>query len=168
MSGGKKISYGRRARCGKSISRRPSIQGTEGPRLRRTLESLLELLDVDRRATLGLDRLDADWPVVLSVPLDPATYDALRFLSSLYPASPRDILRASVMRALDPGAAPPPSPTGAAPMSERTARLELGLEREEADRLRALADAERVTPEELALRALHESLGPLLRAHRPR
>ena len=168
MRGGKKISYGRPARRGKSISRRSPIQGPEGPLLKRTLESLLGLLDVDRRATLGLDRLDADWPVVLSVPLDPATYDALRFLSSLYPASPRDILRASVLRALDPGAAPPRPPTDAAPLSERTARLELGLESAEAERLRALADAERVTPEELAVRALHESLGPLLRAHRPR
>jgi len=136
--------------------------------MRRTLESLLELLDVDRRASLGLERLDRRWPVVLSVSLDPATYDALRFLSSLYPASPRDILRASVLRALDPGAAPPRPPATAAPLSERTARLELGLERDEAERLGALAGEERVAPEELATWALHESLGPLLRAHRPR
>ncbi len=140
----------------------------EGPGLRRTLESLLELLDVDRRATLGLERLDVDWPVVLSVPLDPATYDALRFLSSLYPASPRDILRASVLRALDPGSMPPPHPAGAAPMSERTARLELGLARDEAERLGAMADGKGITPEEMATWALHDALGPLLHAQRPR
>jgi len=140
----------------------------EGPRLRRTLESLLELLDVDRRSSLGLERYDADWPVVLSVPMDPATYDALRFLSSLYPASPRDILRASVLRALDPGSPPPGIPPVPVPLSERTARLELGLRRDEAERFIKLARAEGVAPEELAVRALHGSLGPLLHVHRPR
>jgi hypothetical protein len=136
--------------------------------VRRTLESILHVLDVDRHKTLGLERYDAEWPVVLSVPLDPASYDAMRFLASLYPARPKDIMRASVLRALDPGAVPLNEPRDGAPPSERTARVELGLTLDESEALGRMAATARVPPEELARWALEDALGPLLQVHRNR
>ena len=136
--------------------------------VRRALDLVLHVLDVDRHASLGLERYDADWPVALSVPLDPATYDAMRFLASLYPARPRDIVRASVLRALDPGAGMLEAPAVGVPPAERTARVELGLSREEDEALERLAREAGVTKEELAWWALEDALGPLLRVHRAR
>jgi len=136
--------------------------------VRRALDLVLHALDVDRHASLGLERYDAEWPVALSVPLDPTTYDAIRFLASLYPARPRDIMRASVIRALDPGAEPPGVPVTGAPSVERTARVELGLSREEDEALGRLASEAGITKEELAWWALEDALGPLLRVRRPR
>ena len=136
--------------------------------VRRALDLVLHVLDVDRHISRGLERYDADWPVTLSVPLDPATYDALRFLASLYPARPRDIVRASVLRALDPGACELGHPAPGAPPIERTARVELGLSREEDGTLERLAREAGVAKEELARWALEDALGPLLRVHRPR
>lgn len=136
--------------------------------VRRALDLVLHVLDVDRHGSRGLERYDADWPVTLSVPLDPATYDAMRFLASLYPARPRDIVRAAVLRALDPGAWELGHPALCAPPIERTARVELGLSREEDGTLERLAREAGVTKEELARGALEDALGPLLRVHRPR
>ena len=136
--------------------------------VRRALDLVLHVLDVDRHASMGLERYEADWPVALSVPLDPATYDAMRFLASLYPARPRDIMRASVLRALDPGDEALQAPATGAPSIERTARVELGLSREEDEALGRLAKEAGVTKEELAWWALEDALGPLLQVHRPR
>jgi hypothetical protein len=134
--------------------------------VRHAIEYLRHMLDVDRRTALGRERLEVDWPVWLSVPLTPVEYDALRFLSSLYPANPSEIMRASVLRALDPGATTPGRHDDDLAM-ERTARVELGLGDEEAERLRELASDGGTTPEEMARWAMVDALGPLLDVHRP-
>ena len=134
--------------------------------VRHVIEYLRHLLDVDRRTALGRERLDVDWPVRLSVPLTPVEYDALRFLSSLYPANPPEIMRASVLRALDPGAAAPGMHEDGLAM-ERTARVELGLDEGEAARLREIASEGGTTAEEVARWAMVDALGPLLDVHRP-
>jgi hypothetical protein len=135
--------------------------------VRQLVDSLVHLLDVDRRAALGLERYDVDWPVCLQVPLDPVAYDALRFLSSLYPARPADILRASVLPILDPGA-DPPEPRSGTPALERTARVELGLSLDENRRLAEHAATVDATPEDVARWALEDAMGPLMEVHRPR
>ncbi len=135
--------------------------------MRQLADSLVHLLDVDRRGALGLERYDVEWPVSLQVPLDPVAYDALRFLSSLYPARPPDILRACVLPVLDPGAEPP-MPRPGTPALERTARVELGLSIEEHRRLGERAAASGAAPEDVARWALEDALGPLLEVHRPR
>ena len=135
--------------------------------VRHAIEYVRHLLDVDRRTALGRERFDVEWPVRLSVPLTPVEYDALRFLSSLYPANPSEILRAALLPALDPGARAPGMRKDDLGM-ERTARVELGLEKGEAARLGELATEAGVAPEELARWAMVDALGPLLDVHRPR
>ena len=133
----------------------------------RAVGYLLGILDVDRRKSLGRERYDRDWPVRLSVPLTPVEYDALRFLSSLYPANPSEIIRASVLRALDPGASSPKDYEDEQGM-ERTARVELCLETGELERLVEIAKTAGVSPEEAARWVLRDALGPLMGTHRPR
>jgi hypothetical protein len=135
--------------------------------VRHAIEYLRHLLDVDRRTALGRERLEVDRPVRLSVPVTPVEYDALRFLSSLYPANPSEIMRASLLRALDPGTAAPGRHDDGLAM-ERTARVELGLDEGEAERLGELASEGGTTPEEMARWAMVDALGPLLDVHRPR
>jgi hypothetical protein len=129
--------------------------------VRHVVEYVSQLLDVDRRTNQGMGSFSRDWPVSLSVPLTPMEYDALRFLSSLYPANPPEIVRASVLPFLDPGSTPPRRLEDGLDM-ERTARVDLGLDHEEADRLGALASREGVAKETMAVWAMWESLGPLL------
>jgi hypothetical protein len=132
----------------------------------RAVGYLLGVLDVDRRKSLGRERYDREWPVRLSVPVTPVEYDALRFLSSLYPANPSEIMRASVLRALDDdGQTPGRHEDGLE--GERTARVELCLEVGEAKRLSGIADVAGVSPEETARRAMRDALGPLMDTHRP-
>jgi hypothetical protein len=146
--------------------RRPYIvQGANV--VERAVRYLLGILDVDRRRSLGRERYDQDWPVRLSVPLTPVEYDALRFLSSLYPANPSEIIRASVLRALDPGARAPGDHGDGLGM-ERTARVELCLEEGELERLTKIARTADVSPEEAARWAMSDALGPLMGTHRPR
>lgn len=134
---------------------------------RHVVEAVLHILDVDRRTNQGRERLSVEHPVRMSVPLTPMEYDALRFLASLYPANPGEIVRASVLRCLDPGAVMPRAHCDGMDM-ERTARVELGLEVGEAARLRDLAREGGVVPEEMARWAMREALGPLLDVTRPR
>ena len=133
----------------------------------RAVGYLLGILDVDRRRSLGRERYDRDWPVRLSVPITPVEYDALRFLSSLFPANPSEIIRASVLRALDPGAHTPGDHGDGLGM-ERTARVELCLEEDELERLVDIAKTAGVSPEEAARWAMRDALGPLMGTHRPR
>jgi hypothetical protein len=134
---------------------------------KRAIEILLGILDTDRRTNQDRGKYERDWPVMLSVPLTPMEYDALRFLSSLYPANPGEIMRASVLRALDPGA---PSPSGDADGKdmERTARVELGLDDDEMERLGRLAARIGSTPEETARWAMLDALGVLMDVPRGR
>jgi hypothetical protein len=133
--------------------------------VRRAVEYLVRILEVDRRTNQDRGRYDRDWPVTISVPLTPVEYDALRFLSSLYPANPSELVRASVLRALDPGATPPSGGDDGRD-GERTARVELCLEEGEALRLKELGDAADVSPEVMARWAMREALGPLMNVPR--
>jgi hypothetical protein len=135
--------------------------------VRKAVEYLIDIIDVDRRTNLDRGRYDRDWPVTLSVPVTPVEYDALRFLSSMYPANPSEIVRASVLRTLDPGAIVPSSGQDGLD-KERTARVELNLEVEEARRLEDLAKGEGVVPEVMARWAMTEALGSLLDVPRTR
>ncbi len=135
--------------------------------MRRALESLLDLLDVDRRAALGLEALDVEFPVQVPVAMDPATYDAIRFLCSLYPSTPSEIVRACVLRHLDPGAPAPERPGGLVSLADHTARVGLGLTEGEAHALDDLAKRCGVTAGEVSLWAIVGALGPLLDARRP-
>jgi hypothetical protein len=135
--------------------------------LRRALESMLDLLKVDRRAALGLEGLDVRLPVQVPVAMDPGTYDAIRFLCSLYPSTPGDIVRACVLRTLDPGSPAPERPDSLAALPDRTARVGLGLTEGEARSLETMAARCGATAGEVALWAVIGSLGPLLEARRP-
>lgn len=135
------------------------------PMVRHVVDLVAQLLDVDRRTNQGRGAYEREWPVNLSVPLTPMEYDALRFLSSLYPANPQEISRAALMPFLDPGSTPPTTRDGDM-VSERTARVVLNMEEEEASRLEALARDAGVTPEKMAVWAMWDSLGPLLEVPR--
>jgi hypothetical protein len=137
-----------------------------GDLVRHAVDRIASILDVDRRANQGREVLDRPWPVNISVPVTPMEYDALRFLSSLYPANPPEILRASLLPYLDPGTAPPPRREDGLEI-ERTARVALGLDEAEALRLKALADEQGVTLETYAVWAVWNALGPLMCVHRP-
>ncbi len=134
--------------------------------VRHAVDMLAQLLDVDRRTNQGMGSFDRDWPVSLSVPLTPIEYDALRFLSSLYPANPPEIARACLLPFLDPGSTPP-SRRDDGLDTERTARVPLGLEVSESSRLEELAGTAGVGPETMARWAMWESLGSLLEVSRP-
>jgi hypothetical protein len=134
--------------------------------VRHALDLVAQLLDVDRRTNQGLDALSRDWPVLLSVPMTPMEYDALRFLSSLYPANPPEIVRSSVLPFLDPGSTPP-LPREDGTDAERTARVSLGLEEGEARKLDGLSTKAGVSPETMARWAMWDVLGPLLEMSRP-
>jgi hypothetical protein len=129
--------------------------------VRHVVDLVTQMLDVDRRTNQGLGVYDREWPVSLSVPLTPMEYDALRFLSSLYPANPPEIARASVLPFLDPGSKPPRRRADGLD-AERTARVSVGLEEDEASALEALAQVAGVGPEAMARWAMWDSLGPLL------
>jgi len=134
--------------------------------VRHVVDLLTGLLEADRRTNQGLGLLERDWPVRLRVPLTPLEFDALRFLSSLYPANPSEIARASVLPFLDEGSAPPARREDRLD-GERTARVEVGLDRGEAVALERLADDAGVAPGALARWALRDTLGPLLEVPRP-
>jgi hypothetical protein len=123
------------------------------------------MLDVDRRTNQGMGQFAHEFPVNLSIPMTPMEYDALRFLSSLYPANIEEILRASVLPFLDPGSAHP-SRRDEGMDAERTARVALGMEDAEASALEGLAKEAGVGPERMALWAMWDSLGPLLEIRR--
>jgi len=133
---------------------------------RHVVDLLTQMLDVDRRTNQGMEAFARDFPVTVSVPLTPMEYDALRFLSSLYPANPMEIVRASVLPFLDPGSTPPTRRDDGMD-TERTARVTLGMEEGEASRLEGLANEARVGPGTMALWAMWDSLGPLLEVSRP-
>jgi hypothetical protein len=92
-------------------------------------------------------------------------YDALRFLSSMYPANPSEIARAALLPFLDPGSEPP-DPMDDGLDAERTARVELGLDEVEAGALKDMALAAGVGSEEMARWAMWDNLGPLLQVTR--
>jgi hypothetical protein len=133
--------------------------------VRHIVDLVVQLLDVDRRDNQGRGAFEREWPVVLSVPLTPMEADALRFLSSLYPANPAEIARAAVIPFLDPGSTPPRRREDGME-AELTARVELGLESSEAEALEALAGGAGVAPEAMARLAMWETLGPLLEVPR--
>jgi hypothetical protein len=134
--------------------------------VRHAMDLIAHVLDVDRRANQGRDELSRDWPVVLSVPLTPPEYDALRFLSSLYPANPREIVRACVLLYLDPGS-PAPAIREDGLDRERTSRVELGLEDAESTRLEEIAGSAGVDAVKMVRWAVWETLGPLMETPRP-
>jgi len=134
--------------------------------VRHVVDLLKGLLDADRRTNQGLGALERDWPVRLQVPLTPVEYDALRFLSSLYPANPSEIARASVLPFLDDGSVPPARREDAMD-GERTARVEIGMDSREAVAMDRLANDAGVTTGTLARWALWETLGPLMDVPRP-
>lgn len=134
--------------------------------VRHVVDMLAQLLDVDRRTNQGMGSFARDWPVSLSVPLTPIEYDALRFLASLYPANPPEIVRASLLPFLDAGSTPP-SRRDDGLDTERTARVTLGLEEPESSRLEELARNAGVGPETMARWAMWESLDSLLEFSRP-
>ena len=134
--------------------------------VRHAVDLLAQFLDVDRRTNQGRGVLEVDMPVRLPVPLTPTEYDVLRFLSSLYPANPGEIVRASVLPFLDPGSRPP-RPIEDGMEGERTARVGLGLDRAEARALSGLAEDAGVSEETVVVRAMWDSLGPLMEASRP-
>jgi hypothetical protein len=129
--------------------------------VRHVIDLVAQLLDVDRRTNQGREAFEREWPVVLSVPLSPMEADALRFLSSLYPANPAEIARAAVLPFLDPGSTPPRSRNDGLG-AELTARVELGLETFESEALDSLADREGMGPEAMARMAMWDTLGPLM------
>jgi hypothetical protein len=134
--------------------------------VRHVVDLFAKMLDVDRRTNQGLGVYQRDWPVVLSVPLTPMEYDALRFLSSLYPANPPEIARAALLPFLDPGSRPP-GPRGDGLDPERTSRVELGLDDGEAKALDELAEGAGVGSEEMVRWAMWDVLEPLLQVSRP-
>lgn len=134
--------------------------------VRHVVDLLAQMLDVDRRTNQGRGAFALDYPVSFSVPLTPMEYDALRFLSSLYPADPMEIMRASVLPFLDPGSTPPVRRDDGMD-AERTARVTLGMDDGEASALQGLASEEGVGPEMIAVWAMWDSLGPLLEVTRP-
>jgi hypothetical protein len=134
--------------------------------VRHAVDLVTQLLDVDRRTNQGREAFDRDWPVVLSVPLTPMEADALRFLSSLYPANPSEIARAAVLPFLDPGSIPPRARDDGLE-AELTARVELGLETHESEALSALSDREGMGPKAMARMAMWDTLGPLMDVPRP-
>lgn len=134
--------------------------------VRHAVDLLAQVLDVDRRTNQGRGVFGRDWPVSLSVPLTPMEYDALRFLSSLYPADPPEIVRAAVLPFLDPGSTPPAARDDGME-GERTARVSIGMEQFEASRLETLAKVSEVGPETVVVWALWDSLGPLIQVSRP-
>ena len=134
--------------------------------VRHAIDRIAHLLDVDRRANQGREAFERGWPVVLSVPLTPTEYDALRFLSSLIPANPGEIARASLLPFLDPGSSPPLRRDDGLDL-ERTARVQLGLDAVEAARLDELAEGSGVDRETVARWALWDALGPLMLTRRP-
>lgn len=136
------------------------------PVVRHAIDSLASILDVDRRYNQGREAFDMPRPVTLSVPLTPTEYDALRFLASLYPANPSEIARASLIPYLDPGSLAPDRRDDGKEM-ERTSRVAVGLDDDEAERLEGAARASGVESETFARWALWETLGPLLEVHRP-
>jgi hypothetical protein len=93
-------------------------------------------------------------------------YDTLRFLSSLYPANPPEIVRASLLPYLDAGT-PPPARREDGQDTERTARVSLGLEEREMQRLTAVAGRAGVDPGTYAIWAMWDVLGPLMHVHKP-
>lgn len=144
----------------------PRVPLTPGGQVvRHAVDYMASILDVDRKANQGREAYDRSWPVNLSVPVTPMEYDALRFLSSLYPANPPEIMRASLLPYLDPGTAPPARRDDGQDM-ERTARVALGLDDDEAQRLEALAKENGVVPETYAVWAVWDALGPLMDIHR--
>ncbi len=134
--------------------------------VRHALDLLAQLLDVDRRTNQGREDYEREWPVTLSVPLTPMEADSLRFLSSLYPADPLEIARAAVLPFLDPGSRPPRRREDRLE-GERTARVQLGLDEEEARALEVLSTGAGEARETVARWAMWDSLGPLLDASRP-
>ena len=134
--------------------------------VRHAVDYMASILKVDRRTNQAREAFDREWPVNLSVPVTPMEYDALRFLSSLYPANPPEIMRASLLPYLDVGATPPVRRDDGMDM-ERTARVALGLDDDEAHRLEALARENGVAPERYAVWAVWDALGPLMDVHRP-
>ncbi|NIP33911.1 MAG: hypothetical protein GWN18_03125 [Thermoplasmata archaeon] len=127
---------------------------------------MAQLLDVDRRSNQGREVYERDWPVCLPVPLTPMEFDALRFLSSLYPANPPEIVRAAVLPFLDPGSRLPGRREDGMD-AERTARVTLGLDEDEGGALGSLAAEAGVDEATFARWAMWESLGPLLHVSRP-
>ncbi len=136
------------------------------PMVRHAVDLVAQLLDVDRRTNQGRGVLERQWPVSLSVPLTPMEYDALRFLSSLYPANPPEIARAAVLPFLDPGSTPPGRRDDGMD-AERTCRVTIGLEDVEARALEGLAAGKGVGSDRMALWAMWDTLGPLLEVSRP-
>lgn len=134
--------------------------------VRHAVDLVAQLLDVDRRTNQGLGAFEREWPVELAVPLTPMEFDALRFLSSLYPANPREIARAAVLPFLDPGSTPP-RPRGDRMEGERTARVTLGMDEGESEALGALAHEAGVDDGTMARWAMWDTLGPLLEVSRP-
>ena len=134
--------------------------------VRHAIDYLTRILEVDRRTNQGMEAFDRSWPVTVSVPLTPTEYDSLRFLSSLYPANPSEIARAALLPYLDAGSRPPGRLDDGMDM-ERTARVSIGLDEDEAERLEGLAGHEGVAPERVVLWALWGSLGPLMDVPRP-
>jgi hypothetical protein len=134
--------------------------------VRHALDLLAHLLDVDRRTNQDREVLSRDWPVTLSVPLTPMESDALRFLSSLYPANPSEISRAALLPFLDPGSRPPRRRDDGLD-GERTARVQMGLDEDEARVLETLSVTAGVGREAVVRWAIWDSLGPLLETGRP-
>ncbi len=134
--------------------------------VRHAVDLVAQLLDVDRRTNQGREVFQRDWPVALPVPLTPMEFDALRFLSSLYPANPPEIVRAAVLPFLDPGSSPPGRREDGMD-AERTARVTLGLDEDEGRTLGSLAAEAGVDEATFARWAMWESLGPLLQVSRP-
>ena len=133
--------------------------------VRHAVDYLASILDVDRRFNQGREAFDVAWPVNISVPLTPTEYDGLRFLASLYPANPSEIARASLLPYLDPGSGPPDRLEDGLDM-ERTSRVSIGLDEDEAERLERAAKGSGVEGETFARWAMWDSIGPLLEVHR--
>jgi hypothetical protein len=134
--------------------------------VRHAVDLVAQLLDVDRRTNQGRAAFEREWPVVLSVPITPMEADALRFLSSLYPANPAEIVRAAVLPYLDPGSTPPRVGDDGLG-TELTSRVELFMDTSESGALDALAEGASVDAVAMARAAMWGTLGPLLDVPRP-
>lgn len=134
--------------------------------VRHAIDLLASILKVDRRYNQAREVYDVPWPVNVSIPLTPTEYDGLRFLSSLYPANPSEIARASLLPYLDPGSSPPHLGEDGLDM-ERTSRVAIGLDDDEAERLEQAAKYLGVEEETFVGWAIWGSIGPLLEVHRP-